>query len=78
MAEKWKKVSSVDNQMKAIEVTAEEQVYNVVGEVVVRSVQLKGLTAERKELMSRIDRIDLDLFMIDQIQSAELAEKGKK
>ena len=78
MAENWKKVSSVDNQMKAIEVTAEEQVYDVMEKVIVRSVQLKGLTEERKELMSRIDKIDLDLYMIDQIQAAELAEKGKK
>ena len=78
MAEKWKEVRSVDDQGEVIKATAEEQVYDVTEERVIRSVQIKGLTAERKVLMSLIDKIDLDLFMIEQIQASELVAKGKK
>ncbi len=78
MPGKWKRVDNRDAQGKVISVLPEEEVYNIIEERIVRSVQRKNLIRDRERLMNQVYDIDADLDMIEKLQAAELVKRGKK
>ncbi len=78
MPGKWKRVDNRDAQGKVISVLPEEEVYNIMEERIVRSVQRKNLILDRERLMNQVYDIDADLDMIEKLQAAESVERGRK